>query len=62
MTTTAQALKNWEAENPEESLAEAVYVKLYCQMPPITKMDASLGSLVNCERLALSTNSIDFSL
>ena len=28
-------------------------------MPPITKMDASLGSLVNCERLALSTNSID---
>lgn len=59
MTTTAQALKNWEAENPEESLAEAVHVKLYCQMPPITKMDASLGSLVNCERLALSTNSID---
>lgn len=59
MTTTAQALKAWEAENPEESLAEAVHVKLYCQMPPITKMDASLGSLVNCERLALSTNSID---
>ena len=59
MTTTAQALKNWEAANPEESLAEAVHAKLYCQMPPITKMDASLGSLVNCERLALSTNSID---
>ena len=59
MTTTAQALKAWEAENPEEPLAEAVHIKLYCQMPPITKMDASLGSLVNCERLALSTNSID---
>lgn len=28
-------------------------------MPPITKLDASINSLTNCERLALSTNSID---
>eukprot|EP01041_Mallomonas_annulata_P008764 gene8764-18131_t len=57
-TTCAQALKNWEATNnmPAE---EAEHVKLYCQMPPITKMDSSLNSLRNCERLALSTNSID---
>lgn len=27
--------------------------------PPITKMDASLATLTNCERLSLSTNSID---
>ena len=28
---------------------EADYVKLYCQMPPIAKLDSSLGSLKNCE-------------
>jgi dynein light chain 1, axonemal len=38
---------------------EADFVKLYCQMPPINKMDASLVGLKNCERLALSTNNID---
>ena len=58
MTTCAQALKNWEIANniPAE---EAEYVKLYCQQPPIMKMDASLNTLKNCERLALSTNCID---
>mmetsp|Transcript_16995 Transcript_16995/g.17749 ORF Transcript_16995/g.17749 Transcript_16995/m.17749 type:complete len:193 (-) Transcript_16995:270-848(-) len=58
MTTCAQALKNWEAANnmPAE---EADYIKLYCQIPPIIKMDSSLNSLRNCERLALSTNAID---
>lgn len=38
---------------------EADFVKLYCQMPPIAKMDNALGGLKNCERLALSTNNID---
>lgn len=34
-------------------------VKLYCQIPPITKLDNSLNTLKNCIQLALSTNSID---
>jgi dynein light chain 1 len=41
------------------SAEDADYIKLYCQIPPIVKMDSSLGGLRNCERLALSTNSID---
>jgi len=28
---------------------DADYVKLYCQMPPIAKMDNALISLKNCE-------------
>jgi dynein light chain 1, axonemal len=39
--------------------AEATFIKLYCQIPPILKLDNALNSLVNCERLALSTNAID---
>jgi dynein light chain 1 len=57
-TTCAQALKNWETVNGV-SAEEADYVKLYCQVPPINKLDSSLNSLRNCERLALSTNTID---
>ncbi len=34
-------------------------VKLYAQIPPISKLDASLNNLKNCEQLSLSTNSID---
>ena len=30
----------------------------YSQMPPIGKLDGSINTLKNCERLALSTNSI----
>ena len=63
----AQAIKNWEAASPlidgvatpNGSAEEAVHIKLYCQMPPITKLDGSINTLKNCERLALSTNSID---
>ena len=58
MTTCAQALKNWEAAN-NMAAEDAEYIKLYCQMPPVTKLDGSLNTLKNCERLALSTNSID---
>eukprot|EP01039_Chlorochromonas_danica_P003612 gene3610-3955_t len=58
MTTVAQAIKNWETANNAVA-EEADFIKLYCQMPPITKMDASLATLKNCERLALSTNNID---
>jgi len=28
---------------------DAEHVKLYCQIPPIIKMDSSLNSLRNCE-------------
>jgi hypothetical protein len=49
MTTCAQAIKNWETANPETPSSEAEYVKLYCQQPPITKLDGALNSLVNCE-------------
>jgi len=66
-STLAQCIKNWEAGSttvdgvviPNGPADEAVHVKLYCQMPPITKLDGSINSLKNCERLALSTNSID---
>lgn len=48
MTTCAQALKNWEAAN-NMAAEDADYIKLYCQIPPIIKMDSSLNSLRNCE-------------
>eukprot|EP01031_Cornospumella_fuschlensis_P030486 gene30486-36847_t len=47
MTTCAQAIKNWEAANNAVA-EEADFIKLYCQMPPINKMDAALGTLKNC--------------
>lgn len=31
------------------SAEEATYIKLYCQIPPIVKMDGSLNTLRNCE-------------
>jgi len=57
-TTCAQALKAWEEKNGKKA-AEAVEVKLCANIPSIIKMDNSLGNLVNCEQLSLSTNSID---
>uniref|UniRef100_A0A669C4G0 Dynein axonemal light chain 1 n=1 Tax=Oreochromis niloticus TaxID=8128 RepID=A0A669C4G0_ORENI len=42
-----------------EKLSEAKVVKLYGQIPPIEKMDASLSTLTNCEQLSLSTNCIE---
>ena len=65
MTTCAQAIKNFETKQTElnggtpVTAAECDHVKLYCQQPPIAKLDPALNSLVACERLALSTNSID---
>jgi len=58
MTTCNIAIKAWEAKN-EAVAADATAVKLYCQVPPIQKMDNSLNTLENCEHLSLSTNSID---
>ncbi|XP_056098216.1 dynein axonemal light chain 1 [Rhinichthys klamathensis goyatoka] len=48
----------WE-EKTGEKASEATAVKLYGQIPPVEKMDASLSNLSNCERLSLSTNCIE---
>ena len=53
-----QAIKTWETKN-EAVAEEAEVVKLYAQVPPITKLDNSLNTLKNCEQLWLSTNCID---
>ena len=58
MTTCAKALQAWAAKE-ETPLEDAKIVKIYAQIPPINKLDNSLNQLVNCERLALSTNAID---
>lgn len=52
------ALKKW-AEKTGEVPSEAVVVKLNGWIPPIDKLDQSLGTLTNCESLHLSTNMID---
>jgi len=58
MTTCAAAIKAWE-EDTKEKAAEARKVLLYCQIPPISKMDNKLNDLVKCQHLSLSTNCIE---
>eukprot|EP00516_Mucochytrium_quahogii_P005863 CAMPEP_0203746180 /NCGR_PEP_ID=MMETSP0098-20131031/1699_1 /ASSEMBLY_ACC=CAM_ASM_000208 /TAXON_ID=96639 /ORGANISM=" , Strain NY0313808BC1" /LENGTH=181 /DNA_ID=CAMNT_0050634179 /DNA_START=287 /DNA_END=829 /DNA_ORIENTATION=- len=58
MTSCANALKQWEEKNGSTA-AEASTIRLYCQMPPISKLDNSLNNLSRCEHLAVSTNAID---
>mmetsp|Transcript_18701 Transcript_18701/g.47325 ORF Transcript_18701/g.47325 Transcript_18701/m.47325 type:complete len:192 (-) Transcript_18701:546-1121(-) len=58
MTSCANAIKKWE-EASGTPASEAEVVKLYCQIPPIAKLDNSLNNLVKCEHLALSTNAIE---
>ncbi|EMP39575.1 Dynein light chain 1, axonemal [Chelonia mydas] len=57
-TTIKEALARWEEKNGQKA-SEAKEVKLYAQIPPVEKMDASLSTLVNCEKLSLSTNCIE---
>ena len=52
MTTCGAAIKNFEAKTGEVA-AEAKIVKLYCQVPPIAKMDGSLNKLAACELLQI---------
>ncbi|KAL4693170.1 hypothetical protein H8959_016980 [Pygathrix nigripes] len=60
-------LRVWGSLNsgrePEEKTgqrpSEAKEIKLYAQIPPVEKMDASLSMLANCEKLSLSTNCIE---
>ncbi|XP_015371007.1 PREDICTED: dynein light chain 1, axonemal-like [Diuraphis noxia] len=57
-TTIKDALNKWQEKN-KTPLAEALYVGLQFQWPPIEKMDANLAVLKNCEKLSLSTNCIE---
>lgn len=57
-TTIKEALAKFE-EKTGQKASEATEVKLCAQLPPIEKMDASLSTLVNCEKLSLSTNCIE---
>ncbi|GFR04014.1 dynein light chain 1, axonemal [Trichonephila clavata] len=51
-------LKKW-AEKTGENASEATVIKLNGWIPSIDKLDASLATLTNCEKLSLSTNMID---
>lgn len=70
-TTIKEALSRWE-EKTGQKPSDAREIKLYAQIPPIEKMDASLSTLANCElkmnnssssqswgKLSLSTNCIE---
>ncbi|KAI9207132.1 uncharacterized protein BJ171DRAFT_639835 [Polychytrium aggregatum] len=57
-TSIKDAIKAWE-EKTGQVAAEAKIIKFCMTQPFITKMDASLAALVNCEHLALSTNLIE---
>lgn len=57
-TTIKEALAKWEEKNGCKA-SEAVQIKIYAQIPFIEKMDASLSTLANCEKLSLSTNCIE---
>ncbi|XP_054470071.1 dynein axonemal light chain 1 isoform X1 [Anoplopoma fimbria] len=57
-TTVKEALVKLE-EKSGEKVSESKAIKLYGQVPPIEKMDASLSTLTICEKLSLSTNCIE---
>lgn len=57
-TTIKDAIKKFE-EKYKVNAAEAREVNLQFQWLPIEKMDNSLGQLVKCEKLSLSTNMIE---
>lgn len=57
-TTIKDAIKRFE-EKSKENASEAKDVGLQFQWLPIEKMDNTLGQLVRCEKLSLSTNMIE---
>ena len=57
-TSCREAIKAWETKTGLVS-TDAKEVSLICQNPTIDKMDDSLNTLENCEKLSLSTNSIE---
>eukprot|EP01084_Bolivina_argentea_P071734 130341_1 len=58
-TTCKQAIEQWKKKNQADPTTSKV-VKINCRVPSIDKMDSvTLGQLVECEQLSLSTNQID---
>eukprot|EP00484_Ammonia_sp_Unknown_P001895 CAMPEP_0197023166 /NCGR_PEP_ID=MMETSP1384-20130603/3951_1 /TAXON_ID=29189 /ORGANISM="Ammonia sp." /LENGTH=198 /DNA_ID=CAMNT_0042451353 /DNA_START=59 /DNA_END=658 /DNA_ORIENTATION=- len=58
-TTCKQAIEAWKKKTSQDP-GSAKVVKINCQIPSIDKMDSvTLGQLVECEQLSLSTNQID---
>lgn len=57
-TTCKDAIRRWEEENGQEA-STATEVTLSFQWPPIEKMDNSLATLSNCEKISISTNMIE---
>lgn len=57
-TTIKDALARWEDRNKQEAIA-AQEIGLQFQYPPIEKMDATLSTLVECQKLSLSSNMIE---
>ena len=58
-TSTREAIKKWEANNPDKPVAEAEHVALYCQLPPMDKMGEELNQFESCIKMSLSTNAIE---
>mmetsp|Transcript_40567 Transcript_40567/g.92525 ORF Transcript_40567/g.92525 Transcript_40567/m.92525 type:complete len:192 (+) Transcript_40567:100-675(+) len=58
MTSIKDAIKAFEAKS-QCIAAESEKVLLYGQLPPIVKMDNTLGTLKMCKHLALSSNCIE---
>ena len=58
-TSIKEALAKWEEKNGGCKASEATTVKIYCQIPFVEKMDASLSTLSQCEHLSMSTNCIE---
>eukprot|EP00033_Pygsuia_biforma_P002999 GCRY01003300.1.p1 GENE.GCRY01003300.1~~GCRY01003300.1.p1 ORF type:complete len:204 (-),score=50.43 GCRY01003300.1:201-812(-) len=57
-TPLKDAIKKWE-ENNGMKINEAKEIKLHGVMPPIDRIDNSLGQCPKCEFLSLSTNAIE---
>lgn len=57
-TTIKDALARWEERNKQEAVS-ALDIGLQFQYPPIEKMDATLSTLVQCQKLSLSSNMIE---
>ncbi|XP_062551896.1 dynein axonemal light chain 1-like [Armigeres subalbatus] len=58
-TTIKEALQRWSAERDGEDPTKAKDIQLQFQWPPIEKMDGTLSTLVECEKLSISSNMID---
>ncbi|XP_065077591.1 dynein axonemal light chain 1-like [Ochlerotatus camptorhynchus] len=58
-TTIKEALQRWSVARNGEDPTKAKDIQLQFQWPPIEKMDGTLSTLVECEKLSLSSNMID---